>query len=136
MKVSGEVRFLRAMGIPADRYLVMPRIAGLTTSLLALLFVFQGIAVLGGLAISSILFDLPFRAQFDHLAATLSFFDLSISLLKGLVFGLVIAAAACYHGLRVGNSITEVPQAATRAVIEALILVVVINGFITVASFL
>lgn len=136
MKVSDEVRYLRAMGIPAARYLVMPRIAGLTTSLLALLFFFQGTAVLGGLALSSLLFDLPFRAQLDNLAATLSFFDLSISLVKGLVFGLVIAAAACYHGLRVGTSITEVPQAATRAVIEALSLVVVINGFITVASFL
>ena len=56
--------------------------------------------------------------------------------MKGLVFGLVIAAAACYHGLRVRTSITEVPQAATRAVIEALILVVVVNGVITVASFL
>ena len=136
MKVSDEVHYLRAMGIPAARYLVMPRIAGLTTSLLVLLFFFQGIAVLGGLALSSLLFDLPFRAQPDNLAATLSFFDLSISLVKGLVFGLVIAAAACYHGLRVRTSITEVPQAATRAVIEALILVVVINGVITVASFL
>ena len=123
-------------GHPAARYLVMPRIAGLTTSLLALLFFFQGIAVLGGLALASVLFDLPFRAQLDNLAATLSFFDLSISLVKGLVFGLVIAAAACYHGLRVRTSITEVPQVATRAVIEALILVVVVNGLITVASFL
>jgi len=136
MKVSGEVRSLRAMGIPAARYLVMPRIAGLTTSLLALLFFFQGVAVLGGLALASFLFELPFRAQLDNLAGALSFFDLSISLMKGLVFGLVIAAAACYHGLRVRTSITEVPQAAARAVIEALILVVVINGFITVASFL
>jgi len=136
MKVSGEVRSLRALGIPAVRYLVVPRIAGLTTSLLALLFFFQGIAVLGGLALASLLLDVPFRAQVDTVAATLSFFDLSISLVKGLVFGLVIAAAACYHGLRVRTSITEVPQAATRAVIEALIFVVVINGFITVASFL
>jgi phospholipid/cholesterol/gamma-HCH transport system permease protein len=136
MKVGGEVRYLRAMGIPAARYLVMPRIAGLTTSLLALLFFFQGTAVLGGLALSALLFDLPLRVQLDHLAGTLSFFDLSISLVKGLVFGLVIAAAACYHGLRVRSSITEVPQAAGRAVIEALSLVLVVNGFITVASFL
>lgn len=136
MKVGGDVRYLRAMGIPAVRYLVMPRIVGLTTSLLALLFFFQAVAVLGGLALSSVLFDLHFRAQLDNLAAALSFFDLSISFVKGLVFGLVIAAAACFHGLRVGRSITEVPQAAARAVIEALILVVVINGVITVVSFL
>jgi phospholipid/cholesterol/gamma-HCH transport system permease protein len=136
MKVGGEIRYLRAMGIPAVRYLVVPRIAGVTTSLLALLFFFQGIAVLGGLALGWLLLDLPFLAQIDTVAATLSFFDVSISLAKGLVFGLIIAAAACYHGLRVGASITEVPQAATRAVIEALILVVVVNGAITVASFL
>lgn len=136
MKVNDEVRYLRAMGIPPARYLVMPRIAGLTTSLLALLFFFQGIAVLGGLALATLLFDLPFRAQLDNLAATLRFFDLSISLGKGLVFGLLIAATACHHGLRVRTSITEVPQAATRAVIEAVILVVVVNGLITVASFL
>lgn len=136
MKVNDEVRYLRALGIPPARYLVMPRIAGLTASLLALLFFFVGTAVLGGLALASVLFDLPFRAQLDNLAATLSFFDLSISFAKGLIFGPIIAAAACYHGLRVGTSITEVPQVATRAVIDAMILVVLVNGLITVASFL
>ncbi len=137
MKVNDEVRYLRALGIPASRYLVMPRIAGLTTSLLALLFFFQGTAVLGGLALSSLLFDLPFRAQLDNLAGDAQLLrpvDLPRS--KGSSSGSSIAAAACYHGLSVRRSITEVPQAATRAVIEALILVVVINGFITVASFL
>jgi phospholipid/cholesterol/gamma-HCH transport system permease protein len=136
MKVGDEVRYLRAMGIPASRYLVMPRIASVTTSLLALLFFFQATVIFGGLALASLLFDLPFRAQLDNLAATLSFFDLSISLAKGLAFGLLIAASACYHGLRVRTSITQVPQAATRAVIEAVLLVVVVNGLITVASFL
>jgi len=136
MQVSGEIRSLRALGIPAARYLVMPRILGLSTSLLALLFFFQASAVFGGLALSSFLFDLSFRAQVDNLGAALSFFDLSLSLVKGVVFGFVIAAAACYHGLRVRASITEVPQAAARAVLEALILVVVIDGVITVASLL
>jgi hypothetical protein len=36
----------------------------------------------------------------------------------------------------VRSSITEVPQAAARAVLEALILVVVIDGVITVVSLL
>lgn len=136
MKANNEVHYLRALGIPAERYLVMPRVAGLTTSLLALLFFFQCAAILGGLGLSALLLDVPFRAQIGNLALTLGAFDLSVSLLKGLVFGLVISAAACYHGLRVRTSITEVPQVATRAVMEALILVVIFNAAITVASFL
>jgi phospholipid/cholesterol/gamma-HCH transport system permease protein len=136
MKANDEFHYLRAMGIPADRYLVMPRIAGMTTSLVALLFFFQGIAVVGGLALSSLLLDLRFRTELEKIAATLSVFDVSISLVKAVVFGLLISSAACYHGLRVRTSITEVPQVATRAVMEALILVVVVNVVITVASFL
>jgi ABC-type transporter Mla maintaining outer membrane lipid asymmetry permease subunit MlaE len=44
----------------------------------------------------------------------------------------VIGAAACHQGLQVGSSITEIPQVATRAVMQSLSIVVVANVLLTV----
>ncbi len=136
MKVSREMKYLRALGIDQNRYLIMPRVAGLTLSLLALMFYFQTVAVFGGLAVSAILARMSFVTQLRNILASLGVFEIGISLVKGLAFGLIISSAACFHGLRVRLSITEVPQVTTSAVMQSLTLVVLVNGLITVVSFL
>jgi ABC-type transporter Mla maintaining outer membrane lipid asymmetry permease subunit MlaE len=50
------------------------------------------------------------------------------SFIKSLLFGVAIAVVACYHGLNPrGHSINAVPQAAIRAVTEALLAVMLLN---------
>jgi phospholipid/cholesterol/gamma-HCH transport system permease protein len=51
------------------------------------------------------------------------------------VFGLLISIVSCYQGFSVEASITEIPQAATRAVMQSLFLVFIFDGIITVISF-
>jgi phospholipid/cholesterol/gamma-HCH transport system permease protein len=76
--------------------------------------------------------QLPFLAQLRNIGGALAAEDIAVSLLKSALFGLVVAATACYHGLRVGDSITEIPQVTTRAVMQSLSLVVVANVLLTV----
>jgi phospholipid/cholesterol/gamma-HCH transport system permease protein len=62
--------------------------------------------------------------------------DIVASLLKSVVFGLIIGAVATLHGLRVGKSITQIPQQTTQAVISSLFLVFVVDGIITAMFFM
>jgi phospholipid/cholesterol/gamma-HCH transport system permease protein len=47
------------------------------------------------------------------------------------LFGLFISATCCCIGLSVGCSSTEIPQAATRAVMTSLFAVFLLDGLIT-----
>jgi phospholipid/cholesterol/gamma-HCH transport system permease protein len=135
MKVGRETEVLRGLGIDPLAYLVVPRVVGLTLSLLALTVFFEVVTIFGGLGVSSLIVRLPFLAQTHAIADALRVFDLAISLGKCLLFGLLISSSACFHGLRVGPSVTEVPQAATRAVMQSLSLVVIVNSLVTVSAF-
>lgn len=136
MKINEEITYLRAQGISPTTYLIMPRIAGMALSLLVLAFYFQAVAIFGGLALSSFLIQLPFLARMEGIFAALSVFDVAISLLKSLVFGLLIASTSCYYGLQVKSSITEIPQVTTKAVMQSLFIVIVIDGLINILVFL
>jgi len=132
MRINREMEVLRGLGISPLRYLVVPRVVGITASLVALTAWFEAVTIAGGLAFSSVIVRLPFLAQLHNITGALDVPDIAASVLKSLLFGLLVAAAACYHGLRVGTSITEIPQVATRAVMQGLSLVVVANVLLTV----
>lgn len=136
MKVNREVDYLMGMGIDPMQYLIVPRIVGLTACVFILTFYFQIIAIFGGLALSSLLIDLPFLQQLRGIMATLGLHEIIVSLVKSFLFGLVVSTVSCYHGLRVRSSITEIPQATTVAVMQSLFLVFILNGIITVLSFI
>ena len=134
MRVNREMEVLRGLGIDPLRYLIVPRVLGLAVSLAALTVWFEALSIAGGLALSSLIVGLPFLAQLHNIAGALSAADIGISVLKSAVFGLLVAAAACNQGLQAGSSITEIPQVTTRAVMQALSLVVVANVLLTVLA--
>lgn len=122
MKVNREADSLRIMGIDPKDYLIVPRIIGITVSVFILTFYFQITAVAGGLAFISIFKGIPFFQHLKGISSVLSFFEIAVSLLKSLVFGFIISVIACYQGFSVRSSITEIPQAGTRAVMQSLFL--------------
>ncbi len=136
MKVNNEVVALEAMGIDPQRYLVMPRVIGTMISVLILTFYFELITVLGGYLLAGFGQRIPFNIYISSIMESLTFTEVFASLLKSIIFGLVIGALATYHGLRVGTSITQIPQEATKAVIRSLFMLFAIDGIITTIFFI
>lgn len=136
MKVNREVESLTIMGIDPLSYLIVPRVAGVTLSVFILTFYFQTASIIGGLALSSLLMDITFLQHLKGIFSALGLFETGVSLLKSLIFGLVISTVSCYHGLRVRSSITEIPQVTTVAVMQSLFMVIIFDGIITVVSFI
>jgi phospholipid/cholesterol/gamma-HCH transport system permease protein len=127
-EISGEMASLRRMRIDPCDYLVVPRVVGMAVSNAALTLYVQLIAVGGGMMLASIVISVPFQELLTHFFVLASPLDLVYSLIKSVMFGAGIAVVACYHGLNPrGRSINAVPQAAIRAVTEALLLVMLLN---------
>jgi phospholipid/cholesterol/gamma-HCH transport system permease protein len=135
MKVRHEMRSLTVMGIDPMDYLVMPRVVGTALCISILAFYFQIGAIIGGMILASVISDVPFLKQFGEMFSNLGLFDVFISLSKSLVFGLFVAGASCYNGLRVKSSVTEIPLTTTGAVMQSLFFILIFDGLITLVSF-
>lgn len=136
MRVNNEVIALEAMGIDPRRYLVMPRVIGTAISVFVLTFYFEIITILGGYLLAGFGKRITFAVYISNVLETIGFMDIIASLLKSIIFGLIIGAVATFHGLRVGKSITQIPQETTKAVITSLFLVFIVDGIITAIFFM
>lgn len=135
MKIRGEMDHLRLLGISPGDYLVVPRIVGMTFSVIAVTFYFQMIAIVGGYAFASFMGYLPFIQSLSGVLTTLTMTEALVSLLKAVVFGLVISITSCYYGFRATGTAMAVPQAATGALARNLVTIFLLDGVITYAFF-
>ncbi|HEX9078738.1 MAG TPA: ABC transporter permease [Desulfuromonadaceae bacterium] len=131
MKINGEIDAIEVLGIPTQRYLIMPRVMGVTTSFIILTLYFVLTAFIGSFIIASIGWHLPYDQFIQGILASLGVREVVSLLAKSLLFGLFVSAACCWYGLSVGRSATEIPQAATRAVMTSLFTVFLLDGLIT-----
>jgi phospholipid/cholesterol/gamma-HCH transport system permease protein len=131
MKIHGEIEALEMMGIPAERYLLLPRIVGVTVSVVVLTVYFVICTCLAGYLMAAVGWHVPYDEFADGIRAALGSHELIALFGKSLIFGLAISATCCSFGMGVGRSVTEIPQAATKAVMSSLILVFLIDGVMT-----
>lgn len=128
MKIHNEFASLAQLRIPPLDYLIVPRIAGVTLAVLALSIYFQIVAVGGGLAISAAFQNISFMEQLNRFLQIVGFTEFIVVVIKGCVFGMVIATVSCYHGINAMPSRTGVPKAAIRAVIQCLLFVFLLDA--------
>lgn len=133
MKVNQEVDALETMGLSVIDVLVLPRVLALVVALPALT-VFSDVAGLaGGAVVCLFLLDLSsgqFLAQLDSGVTIWSFLT---GLIKAPVFALVIALVGCHNGLGVSGSAESVGRQTTRAVVESIFLVIILDAIFAVA---
>ncbi|HET7921512.1 MAG TPA: ABC transporter permease [Gammaproteobacteria bacterium] len=134
MKLNGEVEALELLGINVSEFFVTPRIVGAAVAQMVLAVYFAAIALFGGVFLNSLVFHLGTTHQIMHLAHALQPVQVVVFMLKNLLFGIIIAGTACFHGLRVRHSPTELPQHTQRAIVTSLVLVFLVDGLLAVAS--
>lgn len=132
MKLHREVEGLTLLGIDVQDFFISPRLVGVGLSQLILAVYFAVIAVVSGVFFSALLASFGYLKYL--LAIPLAFDPVALVgfVVKNLMFGLLIGGAACYHGLRVGISPTEVPQETQRAIVNSLVLIFLLDGLMAV----
>lgn len=131
MVVNKEIDLLKSINISPLTYLVTSRVAGVVVAMLILTIYFNISAVLGGWLFSSIFSRIDFFSFMSEFINTLKVGDLIISTIKSMVFGILIAVISCYQGLQVRIAPTEVPQRTIKAVVQAMVWVIIFDVFIT-----
>ena len=136
MIIAHELEAIQAMGINPIYFIVTPRIIGVTIAVVCLTIVFNAVALLGGFFVSSLILTTTLRVFLEELGSSLMATDVVFSILKSAVYGLLIALTCTYHGLTVRTSPIEVPQAATRGVVSAILGCVIANVLLTLLFYL
>ena len=136
MVIAQEIDAIQAMGINPVYFIATPRIIGVTIAVICLTTVFIAVGLLGGFWVSKLILPITFSAFLQALQNSLKANDLLFGFLKSLIFGLLIALTCTYHGLTVRYSSIEVPQAATRGVVSAMLFCFATNALLTVLFYL
>ena len=135
MKVNEEIDALSTMGLDPVRFLVIPRVlaATLMTPLLAVL---TNLFAMAGGAIVMMGIGFPLITYVNRLLSAVTLSDYAGGLIKAVVFGLLIAASGCLCGLRTGEGASAVGNSTTRAVVSAIIMIVIADGIFAVLFYL
>ncbi len=135
MKVNEELNALKTFGLDPIPFLVVPRIlAGVfVTPLLTFYSILMG--VIGGVIVMLGLgFTLPLILH--QLASSVHLNDLGAGISKSAVFGVIVSAVGCWHGLRTQQGPSAVGLSTTRAVVTSLLLIIVADAVFSAISFL
>jgi phospholipid/cholesterol/gamma-HCH transport system permease protein len=124
MKVNEEVEAIEAMGIGSLRFLVAPRVIALFFLMPCLVTVSNIAAIFASSLISRAYFSIAFVYFVDLVKDALLIRDIITGVLKSFIFGLLIAAIACYRGLTVKGGAAGVGTSTTSSVVTAITTVI------------
>ena len=124
MQVSEEVEAIEAMGIGPLRFLVAPRMLALVLLMPCLSTVSNIAAIFASSLVCKAYFSIAFPYFFDLVKDSLLIRDIITGILKSFLFGLLIAAIACYRGLTVKGGAAGVGTSTTSSVVTAITAVI------------
>ncbi|MGI6088225.1 MAG: ABC transporter permease [Kiritimatiellia bacterium] len=138
MKINGEIQVLESQGIDPLLYLAMPRALAMAVAVLCLTVWFIVISLTSGY-ICGILVGVGAGDPLIFLDSVLKGLrpaDVFNLLFKTLLPGMTTGLICVMEGLSVKTALTEVPQAATRAVVASIGALFVISAIISVITYL
>jgi phospholipid/cholesterol/gamma-HCH transport system permease protein len=128
MKANEEIDALESLGIPAVNFLVLPRLLALGVMMPLLALYSNALGILGGMAVSFGLLSISPTAYWVEMQSIVSLSDVSVGLIKAVTFGLIVGLAGCLRGLQAERSASGVGQAATSAVVTAILFIIVADA--------
>ena len=131
MRVSEQVDALEMMGVDPVQYLVAPRAWALVISLplLNAIFVFMGLV---GSVVAADPYGISAQLFAQEAMRMVDANDFLIGGIKTLIFGFMIAVVAASQGLRAEGGARGVGQSATKTVVIASVLVLVLDYILMV----
>lgn len=127
MNVTEQIDAIRSMGTDPIRYLVAPRVLACVLLTPFLIIYADLMGIIGGYFVSVIQFGINGRAYWSFSASGVELWDVSIGVIKGLFFGVAIAAISCYKGFTCKEGAHGVGQACTEAFVASFISILALD---------
>ncbi len=135
MVIRHEIEAYIAVGIDPISHIAAPRFLGVTFSLFFLNIYFSLFGLLCPVLIIQLISTTSITDYIRNLFLALDLKIIVISILKSIVFGMIISGSATLYGFNVGRASTEIPMAGLRAVSKAFLYIIIADVFITVLSY-
>ncbi len=128
MRVNEEVDALVTMGFDPTQFLAVPKVlaAMIVVPILTLYADFFGIV--GGLFVGITGLDLTIHTYIQQTVESVTLFDFVSSLVKSVVFAVLISGISCQRGLQVRGGAEAVGAATTSAVVSSIFLIIVADS--------
>jgi phospholipid/cholesterol/gamma-HCH transport system permease protein len=133
MAVYQEIDALRTMNINPTYYLVLPRMVAISIALPALVIFSILVGWFGGSLVSALNQDiaLGFQPFFNNLQSMVGIGDILNGLIKSFVFAVVIGIVSCHQGLNTRGGPRGIGRSVTKAVVNSIVLVLILDYFLT-----
>ncbi len=128
MRVTEELDAMLVMGISHGYRLIMPKVLALAISMPLLVVWTDAMALIGGMVSAKIELGMSFRYFLQKLPDAVPVVNYTIGLLKGCVFGILIALISCHFGLRIEPNTESLGRGTTTAVVTAITLVILADA--------
>jgi phospholipid/cholesterol/gamma-HCH transport system permease protein len=132
MQANEEVDALTTMGLSPMQFVVLPRMIALMLMMPLLTLYADVLGIVGGAFVSVTMLGLTLTQYFHETQSILSLTDFAMGLVKGTVFGVLVAFAGCLRGMQCGRSSAAVGMAVTSAVVTGIVFIIVSDAILTV----
>lgn len=133
MKVTEQLDALYTLGTNPTRYLLIPRYIGFLLTIPLLTVFADFIGILGGLIVSYSKFNVPAAVYMNDIITSMEIKNFMHGFVKTFFFSFMIATVSCYKGLTCKEGAEGVGKATTEAVVLSMVLVMVLDYFISSA---
>jgi phospholipid/cholesterol/gamma-HCH transport system permease protein len=131
MRVTEQIDALRTLATHPVDYLVVPRLLALHIALPLLTAESIAVGIGAGYLVGVDLYGIdPTYSWYNMLRYTAAA-DVVVGLIKGVIFGGIVALVGCYKGLSCGEGAEGVGRATTEAVVYSSITILISNFFLT-----
>jgi phospholipid/cholesterol/gamma-HCH transport system permease protein len=131
MNVNSEIDALKTMGISPMEFLVLPRLSALILMMPLLALYANLMGMLGGALVTVSAFDVSWLQYYNETRRAVQLHDFTVGLGKSVLFAVLIAIAGCMRGMQCGRSASAVGDAATSAMVNSIVYIVVADSVVT-----
>lgn len=132
MKVTEQIDALRVMAANPVSYLVVPRFIAIVLMMPVLIVFANLIGNIGGWVVAHYYAGIGTFTYQNSIKTLAEVYDMVGGMIKGSVFGAIIATVGCYKGLTAPNGAEGVGLATTKSVVLSIILIFITNYFLSV----
>lgn len=134
MRVTEEIDALTTMGISRILRVILPKVLGLTFIAPFLVLWTSFWAISGGALSANLELGISFRFFFDYLPSVVLPVNLTLSLIKGVLFGFVVTLVACHFGLRIKPNTESLSASTTSSVVTSIVSVILVDAWFAIAT--
>lgn len=131
MKVTEQIDALTTLSTHPMKYLTLPRVLAATLCVPLLVGVGDVIGIMGGFLVGVGRLEFSGATYLHNTIDFLETWDVVSGLIKGAVFGFIVALMGCYYGMNSGRGAQGVGRATKSAVVASSVLILASNYILT-----